>query len=141
MPKIKSLPPLNTKDVLGRGIFSGRRAKRAANNNISHDLFLEAEGAFSLSVDRLDHESNETMAEIGDRTASLRNKKFFGWATVTVTQASEGDRSVQETPKLDNIFHADIFLNIPAGSERRDQEKQQANELAAVAKWRQRPTD
>jgi hypothetical protein len=145
MPNFRVLPPIELDDVVGRGVFSARRAKRARNNKISHDIFLEKPGVSSLSVDRLNHAPDETVAEISDRialgrpTPSGKPSEFFGWATKTVEHVPENGRSVQETPKLDNIFHADIYLNIQSGPEMRDLEKQHANELAAGAKWRGRP--
>lgn len=115
----KGLPPLDLKDILGRSIFSKTRAKRAAGRGVDHHAFLEAEGVTTISVDRLDHVSDETMAAIGDDVALERSKRsghrqsFYGWATVTVQEASERRRLVHYTPTQGNIFHADIDLNIP----------------------------
>ncbi len=33
---------LNSTDPLGRGVFSGKQARRARNGNIGHNTFLEA---------------------------------------------------------------------------------------------------
>ncbi len=139
MPNSIELPPLGPVDPLGRGVLSRRRSERAMRGKIDHDTFLEAYGVDSLSVDRLDHASDEVMAEIGDQTADQRGKQFYGWAVVTVEKAGQKGRAVRETPRLDNPYHADIFLNLPDNSERRDLEKQHANALAACAVYRQRP--
>lgn len=143
----KGLPPLGPKDILGRSIFSKTRAKRAAKRGVDHHAFLEAEGVTTISVDRLDHASDETMAAISDDVAlerserSGRRQSFYGWATVTVQEASERRRLVHYTPKRGNIYHADIDLNTPVSPEFRDAQKEHANELAAKSKWRPRPED
>ena len=45
---------LNSTDPLGRGVFSGKQARRARNGNFGHNTFLEAVGVTEISVDRLD---------------------------------------------------------------------------------------
>ncbi|MCI0561038.1 MAG: hypothetical protein MN733_21335, partial [Nitrososphaera sp.] len=117
-----ALPALRDEDLLGRGIFSERQAKRADRGKIVHNVFLEKEEVDSLSVDRLDHAPDRIMAEIGERIARRRGagRGFYGWATLSVANASADGRSVRATPQLDNIYHADIDLNVPLGPERRD---------------------
>ena len=66
-------------------------------------------------------------------------KEFYGWATLEVREAASNGRSVKATPDKDNTYHADIFLNLPHGNERRDVQKQHANELAAISKWLDAP--
>ena len=66
MPKSVELPPLEQSENLGRGVFSRKRARRAAEGNIVPHEFLETIKADSLSVDRLDHASDETMTAIAD---------------------------------------------------------------------------
>ena len=136
-----ALPPLRDEDLLGRGVFSSRQAQRARRRKILHNVFLEIEEIDYLSVDRLDHVADQVMAEIGDRIAQGRGsgRSFYGWATVNVTKASEDGRSVLATPQLDNIYHADIDLNVPPSFERRDRQIQHANTLAAAAEWREKP--
>ncbi len=135
------LPPLQDADQLGRGIFGSRVRDHARRGSIRPTVFLEKEEVESLSVDRLDHAPDEEMAEIGERIARLRgpNRKFYGWATVTVIVASQNGRTVRATPKLDNVYHADIDLNIPPTAERRDNQKHHALSLASAASWRERP--
>ncbi|MCY4389160.1 MAG: hypothetical protein OXC18_18860 [Desulfurellaceae bacterium] len=46
---------------------------------------------------------------------------------------------METTPTDVNIYHADIVLHLSDDNERRDQQKQHANELAALAQWRDAP--
>lgn len=135
------LPPLQNSESLGRSVFSSGQAKRARKNIILPAIFLEAEGTESLSVDRLDHAPISEMAEIGDRIASARgvNRRFYGWAVLTVETAIQDGRTVRATPKLDNPFHADIDLNISFSAEQRDKQIEHVNALALEADWRERP--
>lgn len=135
------LPPLQDADQLGRGIFESKVRDQARRGRIRHTVFLEKEEVESLSVDRLDHAPDEEMAEIGNRNARLRgpNRSFYGWASLTVIVASQNGRTVRATPKLDNIYHADIDLKVPQSIERRDVQKEHANSLASAAIWRERP--
>lgn len=137
----EALLPFQDEDPLGRGVLSSSQARRARKSKIVHNIFLEHEEVEFLSVDRLDHATDHVMAEIGDRVAQGRGsgRKFYGWATVTVAKASEDGRTIRATPQLDNIYHADIDLNIPPTGERRDAQIQHANTLAAAAEWRERP--
>lgn len=134
------LPPLQDEDPLGREVLSSRDARRGRNGTISHKIFLGEEEQDSLSVDRLEHAPDHVMAEIGDRNAQRRgpDRKFYGWATVTVEIASQEGRSVRATPLLDNPYHSDIDLNIPPTTERRDMQKQHALSLANSAEWCER---
>lgn len=139
--KVADLPPLADSDNLGRGVYSSREAKRARKDLIMHTIFLEQESAESLSVDRLDIVSDEEMVKIGDQNAQLRgaDRRFYGWATVTVILASQDGRTVRATPRFENRYHADIDLNVPEGAERRERQEAHANALAANAEWRSRP--
>ena len=139
MSESVALPPLCDRDPLDRSVFREGRAKRAAKGTIRHDIFLEREGVEVLSVDRLDHAPDQDLAAISDRNAVARRLQFFGWAVVTVSEASRNGRYVRESAQLDNPFHADIHLNIVEAQERRDAEKAHANDLAARAIWRPRP--
>lgn len=141
MAESEDLPPLGAMDPLGRSVFSSREAQRWRKGLGKHDTFLGAPNEISLSVDRLDHASDEVMAEIGDRIARARgsDRSFYGWAVVTVGQASKMGRTVRATPLSNNPYHADIDLNIPLSGERRDMQKQHALDLSTVAQWRERP--
>lgn len=135
------LPPVRNADKLGRGVFSSRHAKRARNGTIVPEVFTERKDAESLSVDRLDHASDEEMAEIGDRIAEGRegNRSFYGWAVVSVEAASKDGRKVQASPRLYNPYHADIYLNIPESNERKLLQVEHAHSLAVESEWRARP--
>lgn len=133
------LPELRNEDPLGRRVFSERRARKAANDKIVPDIFIQKD-ADSLSSDRLDHAPDVEMAMIADSTSN-QPKGIQGWATVTVANAGQSGRSVIATPRLDNPYHADIELNLPDSEERRKHEsRQHAGKLAAVARWRGRPS-
>ena len=138
MPNSVEIPPLEQVDNLGRSVFSRKRARRLARGNIDPHTFLETIEVDSLSVDRLDHASDETMTEIADQTAGLRLANFYGWAVVTVEDASRDERTVRATPMLHNPYHADIELNVPDSTERRDEQRKHAVALANHASWRKR---
>lgn len=134
------LPPLIPSDLLGRGVFSEKRARKASTRGIiAHNEFLESKDRDNLSVDRLGFAPDLEMAEIADRNAAGRKQTFFGWAVVTVQRASEMARRVRPMPLLDNRFHAEIVLNLPTDAERRDVAKQHALNLAMHAEYRPRP--
>lgn len=139
LPPPVQLRPIFPNDPLGREVFSERRARKARERGvITHDIFLERGDIDYLSVDRLDLAPDIEMAEIGDRNAGARGKRFFGWAEVSVEHASEMGRRVEPTPLLDNPYHADIFLNLPSGPERQDVARQHALNLAKHAAYRPR---
>ena len=130
----------NPAERLGRSVFSSRSRKRARNGRIDVNIFLEREEAESISVDRMDHAPLDELADSArewgrSRTPSLN---FYGWAVVAVRDATRNGRTVAATPTPENRFHADIFLNV-TGDERRRQQKQHANELAAYSRWLEGP--
>lgn len=136
---MSDLPEIGNDNALGRRVFSESRARKAANDKIVPDIFIQ-KGADSLSVDRLDHIPDSEMAVIADNTSNQPND-LQGWATVTVEKAAKSGRSVNPTPQLDNAYHADIELHLPDGEEQRKHEgRRHANELAAVARWRGHPS-
>lgn len=100
------------------------------------DIFLEHKDAESISVDRMDHAPIHELAEWSRNRGRNRNppKNFQGWAVLTAEHAGGNGRTVVPTPLPENRCHADIFLNI-TGDERRRQQKQHANEMAAHATW------
>ena len=122
---------------LGRSVLARRAEKRARTMGlIIRDVFLEAAEAPSVSVDRMDHATLEHMALPGRERAQNRTprRQFYGWAVVTVQDAGSNERTVEATPRPDNIYHADISLNI-TGGELRDRQKQHATELAVRSRW------
>lgn len=128
-------PPLAPDERLGRGVFSESQARRAGRGKIQHNIFLERLDAESLSVDRLSQAPPAEIVEIARESARLREQPFCGWAVVTCADAAQDGRNVEATPQLNNQYHADIFLNVPEGSERRDAQKEHANSLASMAMW------
>lgn len=78
------------------------------------------------------------MIAIAGQMAGMRGANFYGWAVVTVEDASRDERTVDATPMLHNPYHADIGLNVPDGVERRDEQKKHAVSLANHASWRKR---
>ena len=135
------LPDLRESEAIGRRVFSSRNARRARNGRVVPDIFLESVEAESISVDRLDYAELSVLAALSEKAGQGRipPKHFFGWATLGTGEAASGGRTVKATPDEDNIYHADIFLNLPRSDERRDIQKQHANELAAVAEWLDSP--
>lgn len=136
-----TLPELHDSETLGRSVFSSRLAKRGARGIVVPDVFLERPEAESISVDRMDHASPTDLAALSENTGRQRTppREFYGWATLEVVEAASSGRSVRATPKEDNVYHADIFLNLPYDDQRRDRQKQHATELAALAKWLEAP--
>ena len=136
-----SLPDLQESETLGRSVYSSRNANRARNGKVVPHVFLERVEADSISVDRMDHAGPDILAVLSKKTGQGRTppQNFYGWATVEVSQAASNGRSVRATPREDNIYHADIFLNLPHGDERRDIQRQHANELAALSHWLDAP--
>lgn len=84
----------------------------------------------------MDHAPIHELAEWSRNRGRNRNppKNFQGWAVLTAEHAGGNGRTVVPTPLPENRCHADIFLNI-TGDERRRQQKQHANEMAAHATW------
>ena len=136
-PPQEALPELAQDERLGRSIVNSRAARKWRTNGvIRRDVFLEAEEAPSLSVDRMDHATLHEMAVLGRERAQNRTqpRQLHGWAVIAVRQAASNGRTVEATPQPDNRYHADIFLNI-VGDDVRDQQKGHATELAARSRW------
>ena len=136
------LPSLKDSENIGRSVFSSGAAKRARRRRIIiPEVFLESRGANSISVDRTDHAPPSVLAALSIQTGQNRtpSRSFYGWATLTVGDAASNGRTVEATPTDANIYHADIVLHLSDNNERRDQQKQHANELAALAQWRDAP--
>ena len=136
------LPDLRDSENIGRSVFSNRVAKRARLKGIViPDVFLERLQADSISVDRMDHVSRDILAELSKERGQNREppKSFYGWAIMKVSEAASNGRTVQATPDGINPYHADIFLNLSDDNERRDMQRQHANELAALSEWQDAP--
>ena len=136
-PPQEALPELQQHEQLARSIVSSRAERKARTKGvIIRDVFLETEETPSLSVDRIDHAPLHEVAALGQERARNRTppRQLRGWAVIAAGIAASNGRTVAATPQLDNIYHADIFLNI-AGDEVRDQQKEHATELAARSRW------
>ena len=66
-------------------------------------------------------------------------KTFYGWAILTADKAASNGRTAEATPVESNPYHADLCLNLPDHSDRRELQKQHSVELAAHAKWEEAP--
>ena len=66
-----------------------------------------------------------------------------GWAWLSVEKAAKSGRDVVARPvtegEIKNLCHAVIMLNLSKATQRRELQKEHANELAAAAEWRPRP--
>ena len=123
---------------LGRGVFSSKHADRARRSRTPHRVFLTEPGQPNISVDRLSTAPLPDTVAIGDNVAAARSATFYGWAAVTFERASANGRRVVPAPLIDNPFHANIVLPVPAAEDREEQ-KRHAQELADASRWRKRP--
>ena len=73
------------------------------------------------------------------QTRDPAGKTFYGWAILTADDAASSGRTVEATPIESNPYHADICLNLPENSDRRELQKQHSVDLAARAKWEEAP--
>ena len=122
---------IKDEDILGRAVFSNKRAKKASEGKIRDSIFLEKLGK-PLSVDRFGLCSEETLTHIQNKNAESRKKPFYGWASVEARRARENNRRVKATPIKLNPYHADIIL--PEGIDR-EKQKAHARELASNSAW------
>lgn len=130
---MSGLPDLDSDETLGRAVISRRAANRARRTGMTDlTVFLERVEAASVSVDRMDHASLETMATLARERAGARTppRQFRGWAVLPVRDAASSGRTVDATPLEGNPYHADIFLNLGDAAQR-DQQRWHAAQLAA----------
>lgn len=140
-------PTLHPTDPLGRRVLSNGQAKNAiklasqGKSGVIYRVSVEDNAAESLSVDQLDIVPDREIAAMADQMAKSRgpDRSFYGWAVVTVRDATRMGWRVETTPQPDNDYHADIFLNLPQGEERRDLAVQHALDLALNSIYRPRP--
>ena len=138
------LAELDANEDLGRAAFTRRSRNRGLRGIIDYRDFLESEQAESISVDRMGHAPIDELAAWSRERARNRgtDRRFYGWAVLKVRDANKDGRTVEATPKLQNRYHADIFLNITAtGEERKHQQEEHANQLAAHSRWLEAPAD
>lgn len=144
-------PRLLKSDKLGRDILSSKFRRRIKNGRAPSGIFLDNASPTELSVHRLTPVPNrkppadrpdlapDTMiAEIGDRRAEALGRNFYGWAELSVADASEQGRAVRILPLPENQWHADIVLPDEARKKERTR-RDHAAKLAGKSKWRPRP--
>ena len=141
VPLSKPIPSLEKSELIGRGVYSGRLAKKARRNEQIHNAFLERLDVDKISVDRIDRAPLTVFVELGNEIARNRsngNRKFYGWAVLTVRDAETNNRMVESSPLASNPYHADIcLLNLPdEPKSRRIVQIQHAVDLAVRAKWK-----
>lgn len=78
--------------------------------------------------------------ELGDRSAATRlpegTRRFYGWAVLSVADASRSGRRVVASPKPQHPHHADIVLPVGADEETWFREAMRhAEELAEMATY------
>ena len=125
-------------EELGRGVFSRRNAQRAERSRVPYNVFLEKVGQTDISVDRLSIAPEEEAVAIADNVGTARNRTFYGWAVVTAEESVQNGREAIASPLDNNPYHADIRLP-DLVAEDREKQKRQAQELADVSRWRERP--
>jgi hypothetical protein len=132
---------LQPSDPLGRHVTSRKDAAKARRRIRPHH-FVPKLNSDRLSVDRLDHQPNETMANIAARVTRASGKPFCGWIVVSVEAARHMNRRVEVTPLLDNPYHADIVLPVPYSidPDERNIVRRHALNLALSAEFRPTPT-
>ncbi len=128
-------------ELLGRGVFSERRAKLAEKGKLTFDRFKEKHPSIPISVDRFGFCSDKDLTNIQDKAAKLRkgnNGKtqfFYGWFQMKAENIRKKGREVKPDKTEDNPYHAEISL--PENIKNNEWIKH-AKELASYSKWRSR---
>ena len=74
----------------------------------------------------MDFATRQEMAMLAVARGQARDpagKTFYGWAILAVGDAASNGRTVEATPAGSNPYHADICLNLPDNSDRRESQK------------------
>ena len=90
----------------------------------------------------MDFATRQEMAMLAVARGQTRDpagKTFYGWAILSADDAASNGKTVEATPIESNPYHADIRLNLPDNSHRRELQKQHSVDLAARAKWEKAP--
>lgn len=142
---VNSPGPVGDWEELGRRVFSGKIAHRAATNGkIKPSVFLEKTGNRKLSVDRLtsvDAAGIAAVVEDAKNAAASRPQPpntFYGWAVVTAEAVIRARSTVEDSPLPNNRYHANIILPDSA-VENEEAQKGYAATLAGRAKWKPCP--
>lgn len=131
-------------ELLGRGVFSGKEARDAANKGlIRASVFSGWDAAGRLSVDRLTKATPAEAVENGEAVARKRSttkhkRSFYGWAVVSALDAERNNRHVEATPQEGNPHHADVVLP-DQDRMARERRLDHALDLASHAEWREKP--
>ena len=133
-----SLGPVQGSEVLGRRVYSRRRADRARKGRVQKSLFLAEEGVAAISTDRLFPNELVAIAGIARLEGANRTGPFYGWAEIAVSNASQEGRRVRASPTRNNPYHADIVLPGRVASDREEQGRH-AQRLADASSWRESP--
>ena len=127
--------------TVGRAIFQSgdwkKMQKGAGYTPVS--IFLDRKSPLAISVFLLNLTSDAELTQIGDDMAHQRgaNRTFYGWAEMSVADASQDRRQVLATPQPENKWHADIVLPPTAKTDKRERERH-AQQLAKIATPRAR---
>jgi hypothetical protein len=135
-----NLPPeIADPEALGRAVFDGKKARRAARDGqIAPRVFEEKAGVRELSVDRLSFGDHDQIAHVQDEE---RGQPCLGWAWITAEHARKGNRKVLPDPVLPHKpYHANIILPEAPEDEFLALQKEHATEMAMAAKWLPRPS-
>jgi hypothetical protein len=125
-------------EVLGRRVYSRKRADRAKKGRVQKRLFLAKEGCKVISTDRLFPTKLVDIASIARLEGANRTGPFYGWAEIAVSNASQEGRRVKASPTRNNPYHADIVLPGRVASDREEQGRH-AQKLADASSWRDSP--
>lgn len=139
MISVYSSGDLISKGAVGRAIFQSSDWHKMERGTTSISIFLDTKSPTKISVFLLNLTSDDELTQIGDGIAKQRgvNRKFYGWAELSVTDANRDQRKVHFSPQPENAWHADIVLPPIAETDKKERERH-ANELANKAILRAR---
>ena len=91
----------------------GRRIRSSKHLSLPKHLFMPPPGT-RLSVDRLsiacDNDAMQELIQLAEKQCTESERKFYGWAVLTASEAGQDKRTVVASPQADNPYHADIVL-------------------------------
>lgn len=134
---------IQNNETLGREERSGTSARRAYRSLIANgkakvrfSKFMPPKYTDVISVNRMDFQSRNSLAELGIINANSIGKDFWGWYTLTVVDTKEVGCYVKASPLLSNPNHADIvFPVVLEDQESKDKLTEIAWELAHRANF------
>lgn len=146
-------PRILKSDKVGRDVLSRKDRSLIQRRDAPPRLFFDNASPVEISVNRLTPEPNQAppadrpdlapdteISKISDRSANARvpQRNFYGWAELSVRQASQDGRTVRASPLPENQWHADIILPAEA-KEKETIRRKHAAKLAGNSVWRPRP--